>query len=424
VIAPTQNLAAFTGALNVAQDLVPPAAGNGTADDTAAFQAALNKVGNAGGGVVFAPSVRGATRLRYKFVGHLSIPADVALVGDRVAPVTHTPAAGGIFPSPNRIATAGTCFLVTGGIGSANAAPFLTLHDCSALRGVLLTWPNQVQSVPPRAYPWAIDFAAGTSGCVENVELQNPYQGIRSTAGHYRTTIRGVRGQALFRGLHMAGDLDVARVEDVHWIPSWTINGSPLDVWTTANGEGFNFGRMDLLIAKGLFVLSHNVGFRFTGTGAPPAGSWAQLFGGGADMCNYGCIVNQCQDTYGIRWLGPSLTASRINQLYVADTNTGSVRVVGGLLGKGTQACVMVHGGAVSLSDCDLGDTGASPAVGVDVTAGDVIVQGCRFAATQPHVRLGPRTAKALVTGNRGAGGFALTNRMGNPADYAVANNL
>src|ERR1035438_5576398 len=48
---------------------------DGTTDDTAAFQKALDAAGQAGGGVVYAP------RGNYFFAGHLSVPNSVTLKG-------------------------------------------------------------------------------------------------------------------------------------------------------------------------------------------------------------------------------------------------------------------------------------------------------------------------------------------------------
>lgn len=51
------------------------AVGDGKADDTRAFQAALDAAGKAGGGTVL------AGRGNYRFAGHLTVPNGVALAG-------------------------------------------------------------------------------------------------------------------------------------------------------------------------------------------------------------------------------------------------------------------------------------------------------------------------------------------------------
>ena len=121
--------------------------GDRAADDTAAFQRALDEAGKAGGGVVYAP------RGNYLFKGNLLVPNGVTLKGVWESVPAHNGIRDAGLPKPT---DDGTTFLVTPGAGNEEGPAFITLNTNSTLKGVVLYYPNQKTDDVPTPYPWAI----------------------------------------------------------------------------------------------------------------------------------------------------------------------------------------------------------------------------------------------------------------------------
>ncbi len=267
------------GMLNVLDYGADP---TGVADSTTAFQNAMNAET---AGTVFAP------KGTYLFSGHLNIPAGVQLIGDRRNLPTHTSQSIVVMPV---ISGSGTVFLVTEGSGNGSGTPFITLNNNSALQGVQLTWPNQVTTSPPTAYPWAIDFAQGLNGSIYDVFLQNPYQGIRCLS-HYRPTIEKVGGSPFAVGLQIDNCEDVAHVNSIHWILDGNdAAGGSMDLWRKAHGIGFQIGRVDAALFSQCFCFGYNYGFLLenTASGSP----WASFVQCATDECGLGFNILATQD--------------------------------------------------------------------------------------------------------------------------------
>ena len=94
------------------------ARGDGNADNTAAFQRALDAVHKAGGGTVYAPPGR------YLFRGTLDVPEGVSLRGSYLCVPSHTGMRdkGQVRPGED-----GTALFVVSGRGKEDGRPFLTL---------------------------------------------------------------------------------------------------------------------------------------------------------------------------------------------------------------------------------------------------------------------------------------------------------
>ena len=166
------------------------AAGDASADDTAAFQRALDAAHTSGGGVVYAPPGR------YLFKGMLTIPDGVGLRGT----FGYVPSHGGFRdhgqPKPG---DDGSALFVTAGRGSEDGRPFLTLNTNSAVSGLSFYYPEQVSDGNPVPYPWTIAMR-GKNPAAFDLELLNPYQGIDASQNE-RHNIRNITGQPLRRNL-------------------------------------------------------------------------------------------------------------------------------------------------------------------------------------------------------------------------------
>src|SRR6202050_3611128 len=179
------------------------AAGNGTTDDTAAFQNAMNACAAAGGGIIYVP------KATYAFYGNLTIPSGVSLHGDWTDWTTGT---GGCV---------GTTFAIYT-TGPANGTPFLNAaNDSTGGTGINFWYPNQnPNSITP--YPYTIAITG--DAFVQNIVLVNSYQGINADwAAHHE--VNTVRGSPLFIGFYGADMYDIAHANDINFSPNaWAVS--------------------------------------------------------------------------------------------------------------------------------------------------------------------------------------------------------
>jgi hypothetical protein len=203
------------------------AKGDGTTDDTAAFQAAI-EAARATSLKVYAP------RARYLFTGRLNVPAGITLEGSFDSVTSHPGGGrGGRAGQPD-----GTMFLVTGDVGKEDAPAFITLNGNSTLRGVAILYPEQTTTDTPRAYPYSVAMR-GNNPAVLDVELINSYDGIDASRNQ-RHLIRNVGGQPLHIGVFVDGIMDIGRMENVHFNPWWGGGDAEREVAWLAAELGFS----------------------------------------------------------------------------------------------------------------------------------------------------------------------------------------
>jgi len=377
------------------------AKGDGVADDTAAFQSALDAASSAGGGSVLAP--RGV----YLFGGSLNVPPGVTLRGIWES----VPAHNGIRdPGLPRPTDDGTTFLVTGGAGSEEGPAFITLNHNSTLKGVVLYYPNQEPDEVPDPYPWAIRMQ-GKNPAVLAVELLNPFNGINTT-GSERHLIRDVQGQPLRRGILVDQIFDIGRIENVHFNPWWSMKPK-LFQWQMAHGEAFIFGRTDWQYVLNTFCFGYNIGYRFIKT--PKGVCNGNFLGIGADDCHTALVVDQCAPfglliTNGefVSFHGPDPT-----MIDVRPTNRGSVRFVNcAFWGPCNQIAKVAGNGTVGFSDCTFvqWDSKRDGRHAIQTAGGTLLVRGCEFRAPRPQIQLDKEVRRAVITGNIFTGPERITN--------------
>ena len=225
----------------------PPfgAMGDGTNDDTAAIQSALNNVATNGGGIVFLPQGN------YLINSSLVVPAQTSLVGVWRAPTAYSQYLG-------------TTLLAVAGAGATNGNPFITLQgNNSTLEGVTIYYPNQVANNPPTPYPWAISGGGGDNVTIQNVSLVNPYLGIDlATHTSARHLVRGVYGQPLLVGIAVDQCYDIGRIMETHFWPFWTQNTN-VEAFQSANAVTFDFMRTDWEVVQDVFSWGYSIGARF-----------------------------------------------------------------------------------------------------------------------------------------------------------------
>ena len=177
------------------------AVGDGSTDDTAAIQAALDKIGSVGGGTVYLPQGR------YR-VTRLTIPTGVELRG---------PLGGGVHHSGIT-----TCALL-GNSGKGSQAPasdpaLLTLSPHSGIRGFDVVYPDQgygSPAAPVSPYPFTIR-GTGAGTWVENVSVANAFNLIDLATfrcdDHF---VSGVEATVLNTGILVGGGSKDGRLERV-----------------------------------------------------------------------------------------------------------------------------------------------------------------------------------------------------------------
>ena len=385
---------------------------DGKTDATAAFQKAMDTAAQAGGGIVYAP------RGNYFFAGHLDVPRAVTLKGVWES----VPAHNGLRDDDGAKPTDdGTTFLVTENAGNEDGAPFITLHDDSTLKGVVLYYPNQISDGEPKPYPYAIAMR-GKNPAVLAVELLNPYNGIDASRNE-RHLIRDVQGQPLRRGIFVDDIYDIGRIEDVHFNPWWSLKPG-LFRWQEEHGEAFIFARSDWQYVFNTFCYGYNVGYKFIKSSAGVCNG--NFLGIGADDCftavdveNSAAFAVLISNGEFTSFHGPDPTMVR-----VGNENAGSVRFVNcSFWGPCNQIAKIAGRGTVGFSDCTFvqWDRNKEGRAAIQADGGTVLVRGCEFQENKPQVELGENVRRAVVTGNIFTGKSQIENHS---KHAAIANNV
>ena len=360
-------------------------------DDTAAFQSALNKAAEAGGGVVAAP------RGNYLFAGHLSVPNAVTFKGIWESVPSHV---GIRNQGASKPTEDGTTFLVTESAGNEDAPPFITLNNNSTLKGVVIYYPKQDPAAEPQPYPWTIAMR-GKNPAVLAVELLNPYNGIDAMHNE-RHLIRDVQGQPLRRGIIIDDIYDIGRVENVHFNPWWSMQPK-LFKWQQEHGEAFIVGRSDWQYMFNTFCFGYNIGYKFIHTKAGVCNG--NFLGIGADDCYTAVVVEDSapmalliSNGEFVSFHGPDPTMVRVEK-----SNSGSVRFVNcAFWGPCNQIGKIAGKGTVGFSDCTFTqwDHRKEGRHALQIESGTVLVRGCEFQENKPQIELGENVRRAVISDN------------------------
>jgi len=377
------------------------AKGDGQTDDTAAFQKTLDAAREAGGGAVYAP------RGNYFFAGHLAVPAAVTLRGVWESVPSHVGLRnrGAAKPTDD-----GTTFLVTENQDKEEGPAFITLHDNSTLKGVVLYYPNQNPAEEPKPYPYAIAMR-GKNPAVLAVEMLNPYNGI-DAAHNERHLIRDVSGQPLRRGIYVDDIYDIGRIENVHFNPWWSVQPR-LFKWQQEHGEAFLIGRSDWQYVFNTFCFGYNVGYKFIQTRAGVCNG--NFLGIGADDC-FTAVVVENSAPFGllisngefVSFHGPDPT-----MVAVGTNHNGVVRFVNcAFWGPCNQIARIAGRGTVGFSDCTFvqWDHQREGRHAIQVQSGKILVRGCEFREDKPQLELGEGVRQAAVSDNIFSGKPRVTN--------------
>jgi hypothetical protein len=383
---------------------------DGTTDDTAAIQKALDEVAQAGGRVHLPPA-------RYLVKGSLRIPSGVTLQGTMESPVWSDPLKGSVI-------------FATGGRDDEGGPALFEMGHSAAVRGLTVFYPEQ-KTTNIHPYAWTFHLQ-GHDNTVENVTLINSYNGLRiGPEGNVRHRIRSVYGCVLRRGIFVDACTDIGRIDNVqfhcHWWSAREVGGdwNAVHRFMRENCEAFIFGRTDWEYVNNTFVYPVNTGYRFVLTKAGAANG--HFSGIGADEAQV-CVKVEVIQPMGLLISNGQFVCmhgdTRVPVL-VENTCRGSVRLVNCAFWGPNRQCVVSHSKSfVSLSDCYLSSTGRvkNPGVSlIEADGGKLQVRGCSFGTDEPSIALKKGLQHAIITENNGVRGVEIANEIGDRA--IMANN-
>jgi len=366
------------------------ATGNGTTDDTAAFQKALDEAGKTGG-IVFVPAGE------YMIKGHLNVPMHVTLEGTLRAPGTLA-------------SFKGSKLLAVEGRGSEQGKPFIFLNSAATVKGVVVFYPEQDKKEPV-PYPWCIAGAEYDCAVID-VMLANPWNGVDfGSRGNGRHLIRGLYGHPLHTGIFVDHCFDVGRIEDVHLWPFWDI---PLmKDFTIKNGTGLKFGRTDWEFVSGVFTIFFKTGFHFLAVGKSGPGN-VVITSSGADLGPCAVLVEKCQPHSGLQFANCQFMAG----IDVRESNKGPIKFTNcgfwGLPKETINHAKVLGNGHVTFNACHFttwdAEKKGEPCIYSNGRA--LTVSSCDFVDSDKNqIVLGEKQQAAIIMGNLMRGGIKVTNK-------------
>ncbi len=382
------------------------AVADGTTDNTAVFQKALDAAGKAGGGIVEASAGR------YRVNGTLSVPQGVTLQGTYRVP----PTAASKNDKPD-----GTVLLAYAGRGSQQGPPFIRLAGRnSAIAGLVIVYPEWKQTdVPPVAYPPCVESHDTENVGISECCFLNPYEAIKLVRSA-RHLVRNVTGYPSWRGIYVDECYDIGHIENIHFWPFGVAYNpdDPYCKWVNTQGVAFELARTDWHYVFNTFCFGYGVGYKFSESKAGSTNG--NFLGLGADSCRRAVLVEQAQapgllitnGEFVGRWSSTDSVC-----VEVGPKVEGKVSLVNCSFWGPIDRCVWMQSrfGQFTANACHFvhWDNHGKGAPAIQLDAGKAMVQGCTFNLEGTHVLAGERVRSAILTGNQALGGFRADNRAG-----------
>lgn len=406
---------------------------DGTTDNTAAFQRAINTA-SASGGMVWVPAGR------YMIKGSLLL-LGVSMKGENLSPRSWEPLNG-------------TIIMATGGRDNEKAPALFEMRNSSSVSGITVYYPEQsVDDI--HAYPWTFHIGSNKPDStvfdctIENITLINSYNGIHAGPNENgRHRINSVFGCVLRRGIFVESVGDIGRIENVqfhcHFWGSKATNGDFLKIfkYMQANCEAFIIGRSDWEYMTNTFVFPAKIGYHFIHTeNGNWSGSCNGQFSGIAADATESCIVVESVQSQGLLITNGQFNShmiGRSTQIIVEKTCEGSIRFTNcGFWGPVEQNVQVLGNANVSFLNCYFSSNNVSknlenPSWSIIAEDGKLQVQDCTFDGTQTDevkqwtyggekhrpesIWLKKGVKHAIITGNNGYNGISVRNEIGNKA--------
>jgi hypothetical protein len=248
------------------------ATGNGTTDDTAAIQNALNAAQTQGANVYVPQGT-------YKLTSQITIPRGVGVLGTGYNGTPRWNATSSSWESID----IGSVFAIawgSGGSSSANAA--FTMTSYTTMDGCSFWYPNQSgDTLTPSQYPPTISLVSDSNEyqgkcfitTIQNCIFVNSWIAINATVEHEQLHISNVGVNAWLKGFVIDFSTDVDRIENIHFNASFSYIGN-FPVNTSYNyaylnsGVGITIGRADNIYINTGAIIGYSKGIYLTTIGS------------------------------------------------------------------------------------------------------------------------------------------------------------
>ena len=386
------------------------ALGNGTDDDSVAFQSAVSSIAE-GGGAVYVPAGT------YKLSQEMSLPSGVSLIGDFKEPTEKDPTAGGTILALTPVSSE-----------KGNTNEFFQMQAGSSINGFTLWYPEQTMKDGSAVeYPYTICNTQASATIIENVNMVNVYNGINHNKlpNQQQTTIN-IYGTPLFNGVKVGQVNDSGRDEKLDFAPDWWLkSGLPgipdeavLKNWLLKYGTAFYIVHIDWHFLADLTVKGYNIGLRID-----------SFFGRAYNLnitdCNT-CLYAEAAAIYGGQLTnavlkangGENPVAMRLGEDVANGVSCNSVVFES----TGAKAIEHLGTGPLSIQDCTVKLTGSSGESGLYNKQGRVSVINTTFDGGEKHIKMDEGEGDISVT-NCTAGGKELVCDAKNPKNLSIVND-
>jgi len=401
------------------------AKGDGKTNDSDAIQAALNKAGENGGGVVFIPAGS------YALHNRLIIRAGTTLRGDWENPIDTT---------LNNKNENGTVLMVFADKGKSEGAAFIDILDNAGIKSLTIWYPEQ-QMDKIESYPFTIRQAGRYSATIENITLVNSYQAIEIGPGNNSLAmVRNVYATALKTGLVRDNTWDVARMQNLHFSPVFWIqsnlnhkpvsseNKKKLIEWMEANGEA-------VIIRFPAWTWFYNLTIEHYKIGITTLPSAVHKMRGP----NGGIYNLQLSDCHTGVFLGDNAAAGFF--ITGGNIHTKGNDSIGILADKSFNSTAQFNSltisgflsTAVKMKESENGaltfmhtkfNVEKSKGSAVDISSGIIEILQSEFSQPSNHISLGNSTSMAYIAGNIFSGTPDIRNFMTNNAGCTISHDF
>ncbi|MCL2087964.1 MAG: hypothetical protein FWH14_00640 [Oscillospiraceae bacterium] len=344
---------------------------DGETDNTASFQAALDKAGQTGG-IVYVPAGL------YRFDGQLTVPDNVEIRGSFDVPC-HTMGGGSVLqPFADK--------------GDQDGTPFITLGEKSGVRGLVINHPEQ-DPVEPVEYPWAIQ-ANGDYCYVIDTVFVNAWLGVDfGTYGSKNHYVSYISGAPIRCGIYCGNNSSEGWVENIQYNPHYlyrsSLPGKPdRKTWHSfwmnqiKHLDALKFGYNENVHLLGTFVFAAKHGLYFADQDGK--GTKGRFIGHGTDGGEQGLNIDGFTE---IDFINTELVtiASPDTKIYIEVTPNADGRSVfyNTLMWGNPDRAVLIGGGDTEFQQINYVDQGQ---MANTVTGGRLKVTGAYFYSTDNHL--------------------------------------
>jgi len=391
----------------------------GAVDASAAIQAAIDDVYQAGGGVVWMPAGK------YKVGYSIHVRNHVTLRGDWRDPDSGT-------------GSYGTVIMAYAGKNGGPSDPGLfRIWGSAGVNGLTVYYPEQ-SAASPVSYPYTFEILGRSigedgylCGAVQNVTLLNSYLGVTAKV-HEMHTVRNVRGTALMKGLGLYDSADVSEVENVWLNPGYWANLDPsvssvkptsaqIAAWTRANGTGMELSGLEWDSFNNIHLSDFKIG-------VDVIPSWrsfnGHLFDVQVENSNIGLRIDNIPEQLGMVIANSTFKANQGSNpvaVRINSDNATAIQFNNSVIGGGASNAVQLAGNAfVNFQNCTFDDWSGTYAL--VASKGSLAVEGSTFTPSltgaKKGVQLQANVSSAVLLGN------SFTGTPGNLLDNASTGDV